>query len=421
MTPKKPDTNSLSSGPDEKGPLPDQEVATTSDVELAAFGTSVQYSQDEERQLVKKLDWRIMPLVTILYLANFIDRTNVGNAKVAGLSKDLGLVGNQYNIGLSIFYIMYALSEVPSNLILKKLGANRWIPCIVFLFGFVCFITAFIKNFSGFMAIRVFLGLAEGGMMPGVAYYLSTYYKRHELVLRVGIFVSASSMSGAFGGLLASGLLKIPQIKGLPHGQWRNIFFVEGLITMALAVVAFMFLPGHPETTPFLDDRERTIATERLRVETAGLSHAEKTDFKLIWRAFRSVNNWFCGIGFFLCNIPTQAISLFMPSLLKGMGYSTIQSQLRSVPPYVVACSWSIFVAWASYRTGRRGIPRYIKGNSILIGACGMLWLTTSMLILYNIWENKARAAGKRDYRLDADEETISKLGHLHPRFRLTL
>ncbi|KAG8903381.1 hypothetical protein FRB99_003373 [Tulasnella sp. 403] len=497
---------------DEKPQLP---TADPSDAEIAAFGTSLAFSTEEEAALVRKFDLRIMPIVTILYLSNFIDEytgftwnaldTDAGGLRVGGLEKDLRLVGYQYNIGLSIFYIFYALSEVPSNLVLKKVGANIWIPTMVVFFGFVCFITAWITDFGGFMAVRVFLGIAEGGMMPGIAYYLSTYYKRHELVFRIGIFVSASSLSGAFGGLLASGLLEIPQVKHVPHGQWRNIFLVEGLLTLSLGIIAFFLLPGSPETTKFLSERERDIATERLRVETAGLSRSEKTDLKLVGRAFLSVNNWLCAIGFLLCNIPIQGISLFMPTLLKGMGYSTIQSQLRSVPPYVVACSWSIFVSWGSYRTGRRGMwilisavfglagssilvgtghqqadyaalfllamgvfpigplflswannnaaphttravssamvvaigtlgpivsswaylptdgPRYITGNSILVGAIAGLMITTALLIFYNIYENKARASGKRDWRLDADEATVANLGYLHPRFRLTL
>ncbi|KAG8992358.1 hypothetical protein FRB94_011696 [Tulasnella sp. JGI-2019a] len=479
---------------------------TSSDVEFAAFGTSVQFSKQEESALVRKFDLRIMPVVTILYLSNFIDRTNVGNAKVAGLATDLKLVGYQYNIGLSVFYIAYALAEIPSNLVLKSAGGNRWLPVIIVAFGFITFITAWVKNFTGFIVVRVLLGIAEGGTMPGIAYYLSTYYKRHELVLRIGIFVAASSLSGAFGGLLATALLKIPQIKHLPHGQWRAIFLVEGLITIALGIAAFFLLPASPEKTPFLSDRERVIATERLRVETAGLNRTEKTDKKLVWRAFTSVNNWLCGLGFLLCNIPTQGISLFMPTLLHGMGYSPIQSQLRSVPPYVVACTWSVFVAYSSYRTGRRGMwvlisapiglagaailvgtghkqtdyaglfllaigvfplgplfltwannnaaphttravssamvvsigtmgpivsswvylpmdePRYIKGNSVLIGSFAGLIISTCCLILYNIHENKARAAGRRDHRLEgADEATIANLGHLHPRFRYTL
>ncbi|KAG8705675.1 hypothetical protein FRC11_008862, partial [Ceratobasidium sp. 423] len=291
------------------------------------------WTKEEEDRLVRKL-------------ANFIDRTNIGNAKVAGLEKDIGLVGYQYNIGLSIFYITYALSE------------------------------AFVKNFAGFMAVRTMLGICEGGMMPGLAFYLSTYYKRDELVFRIGIFCSASTLSGAFGGLLASGLLKIPELKGVPSGAWRNIFLIEGIITIALGFAGFYFLPKSAERNRFLKERERMIAVQRLvkdedKGNTAG-SQAVQGDSWI--RAFKDLNTWICGICFLFDNIVVQGISLFMPTLMKNMGYSTIQSQLRTVPPYVVASVFAISVGYGSFRSGRRGIwllllaPLVIAGLAILLG-----------------------------------------------------
>ncbi|KAF8706129.1 Adenylosuccinate synthetase, partial [Rhizoctonia solani] len=466
------------------------------------------WSEEEERRLIRKLDWRILPVVIIFVrgaqlTVGVVDRTNVGNAKVAGLEKDIGLVGYQYNIGLSIFYITYALSEVPSNLLLKRIGADKWIPILVTGFGLVCFCTTFIRNFAGFMVVRALLGLWEGGMMPGVTFYLSTYYKRHELVFRIGIFVSASSLSGAFGGLLASGLLKIPQLKGIPSGAWRNIF--EGAITMALGLAAFHFLPGPAERTKFLNEREKMIAIQRLMQDedngnTAG-SQAAKGDSW--WRAFKSLNTWICAICFLLNNMTVQGISLFMPTLLKGMGYSTIQSQLRTVPPYVVASVFSIAIAYGSFRSGRRGMwllfivplvitglaillgtsnsqanyagvfliamgafpqgpillswatnnsapntvravssalvvaigtmgpivtswiylpsdsPRYPIATGVQVGAQGAFFILASILILHNIRENRRRARGERDYRLNASEEEVARLGSLHPSFRL--
>ncbi|KAH8831300.1 major facilitator superfamily domain-containing protein [Flagelloscypha sp. PMI_526] len=345
-----------------------------SDIEKSSQVNSVvqqSWTEEEERKLVWKLDWRLLPVVTVLYLANFIDRTNVGNAKVAGLEKDLGLKGVQYNLGLSIFYILYSFSEVPSNLILKKVGADRWIPSLVLGFGLVCTCTSVIKDFSGFMGVRAMLGLMEGGMMPGVAYYLSTYYKRHELVFRICIFVSASSTSGAFGGLLASGLLKIKQLDFLPHGQWRNIFFVEGLITIFLALCGYFLLPGPKERTNFLNEREREIAVGRLSLEAVV---EDKNVLHAGWgRAFLSVNTWVCAICFLLNNMSVQGISLFMPSLLKGMGYSTIKSQLYTVPVYITASVWSVGLAYSSFKIGRRGIPLLITTPIAIIGLAILL------------------------------------------------
>ncbi|KAG8801309.1 hypothetical protein FRC18_007811, partial [Serendipita sp. 400] len=298
--------------------------STTEDdvLERNAFARQdVHWTPEEERALVRRIDFRIIPLVTLLYLSNFIDRANVGNAKVAGLATDLHLVGFQYNIGLSVFYIAYILVEVPSNLLLKRFGATLWLSTLVLCFGAICFSTAFIRNFGHFMVVRVLLGIAEGGMMPGIAYYLSTWYKRDELALRIGIFVSAASMSGAFGGLLATAFLSIKQISILPYGRWRNIFLIEGAITIALAGLGYLFLPRSPDKSGFLQERERVIAMERIRVENAGLVEEEKTESDLVFRAFFSMTNWICALCFLLTNISIQGMVLFMPSLIAGMGY----------------------------------------------------------------------------------------------------
>jgi MFS family permease len=198
-----------------------------------------------------------------------IDRANIGNARVVGLGADLKLQGYRFNWALTVFYIIYIFVEVPSNIILKRVGARFWIPFLVFGFGAVSVGTAFVKNFDRLMVVRAFLGLVEGGTMPGISFFLSTFYKREELLFRIGMFVSGSSMAGAFGGLLATGLSKIPHwgARAAPLHTWRNIFFFEGLFTMIVALVAPFFMPNKPETCHFLTDRERMIAAERLNRE----------------------------------------------------------------------------------------------------------------------------------------------------------
>lgn len=301
-------------------------------------------------------------------------RANIGNAKVAGLTDDLDLVGYQYNIGLSLFYVAYIVIEVPSNLLLKRFGATLWLSSLVLAFGAICFCTAFIRNFGHFVVIRILLGLTEGGMMPGIAYYLSTWYKKDELALRMGIFVSAASMSGAFGGLLATGFLSVPQLAGLPTGRWRNIFLFEGIITMLAAFLGYSLLPRSPGGSKFLQGRERDIAMQRIQAENAGLVEEETTEWDLVLRAWFNMTNWICALGFFLTNITIQGMVLFMPSLIAGMGYSHIDSQLLTVPPYILASAWSILLAWFSQRSSKRGMwilvsaPICVLGSGLLIG-----------------------------------------------------
>jgi adenylosuccinate synthase len=163
------------------------------------------WTEEEETAVRRKLDKVIVPLTTFLYLLCFLDRTNVGNARIQGMARDLKLVGYRFNWVTSIFYIVYMFVEVPSNILLKKIGPKYYLPLLVVGFGFVSLCTAFVHSFEGLLAARAMLGVFEGGVMPGLAFFITCFYKRNELLFRIGIYVSAASMAGAFGGLLATG------------------------------------------------------------------------------------------------------------------------------------------------------------------------------------------------------------------------
>lgn len=462
------------------------------------------WTEAEERAVRRKIDWHLVPLVTILYLLCFLDRSNIGNARIQGLGKDLQLVGYQFNWSLTVFYITYMLVEVPSNILLKKIGPRWWIPFLVAGFGLVSLCTAFVHNFSQLMVARTFLGIFEGGTMPGIAFYLSCFYRRQELLFRIGIFVSAASMAGAFGGLLATGLSRIPQwgTESTPIHTWRNIFFFEGLITMILGVVSPWLMATKPEECSFLTERERFIAAERLYLEHKANPN-EKVQMHHIKRAIFNVNNNVCALGFFLINITVQSISLFMPTLLADLGWTATKAQLHTVPPYVLACLVAILVAFVSDRTRQRGMwlalfapigiigfavlradvsanikymavffvtigafpggpaflswglnnsagpavravagayipsvgtlgavvatwtylprdaPRYPIGHSINLAAQALALFLALFGIAYIVWENRQRAQGKRDHRVEGkSDEEVADLGYRHPEFR---
>jgi MFS family permease len=147
--------------------------------------------------------------------------------------------------------------EIPSNIILKAVGPRFWIPFLVFSFGLISLCTSFVKTHTGLFIARAFLGLAEGGTMPGIAFFLSCFYKRNELLFRIGIFVSASSLAGAFGGLLAAGLVRIPEfgVAAMRLHTWRHIFFFEGLFTCIVALIAPFFMQTHPDKCKFFTPR----------------------------------------------------------------------------------------------------------------------------------------------------------------------
>lgn len=307
-----------------------------------------------EKRLLRKLDWILLPLFTIIYMCNFIDRTAIGNARVAGLEGDLGMSGSDFNKAMTVFYVVYALSDIPSNLILKRFGST-WLAILIVAFGAVALGSAFMTNFAGLIATRVFLGLAEGGTLAGLVYTLGQFYRRKELVLRITIFFGLGpSLSGAFGGLLASGILRAPDF-GLVIG-WRKILFIEGVITVAIGIILCFTMPDEAAKTRLLTPEERTLALARLEADLTVESEVrvEKTTAKLIWHSF-NIHTVVCTILFIILNISFQGLSIFLPTIVNGLGtYTRVQVQLRTVPPYVVSAAWAIICGASSFRFRNR-------------------------------------------------------------------
>ncbi|KAI9493779.1 major facilitator superfamily domain-containing protein [Zychaea mexicana] len=326
-----------------------------------------------EAKIRRKYDLRIMPIVTLIYLMAFIDRSNMGNARVLGMEEDLELTGVRFNITLTAFFITYVLFEVPTNIMCKKFGPRIWLSIITCSFGLLTMCIAFCTNFAGITAARAILGIAEAGIMPGISYMLSTFYRRHELVTRVGVYAAFASLAGGFGGLLATGLHMIPPW-GMIH-TWRNIFFFEGILTIVSGVICYMFLPKSPETARFLTEEERRIGALRIQLEvlTNNQTKIQKSHFKLaIW----NLHTILMSIGLFCSLLCMNSIALFMPSLLRTMGYDSIQAQLMTVPPYAVGTVVCIVLCVLSDRFKTRGI---------IIGGIVAVLITIAFAILLGV------------------------------------
>lgn len=179
-----------------------------------------------EAKLVRKQDLRVLPMVFLMYFFTFLDRTNLGNARIAGMEQDLGLGTYGFNIGACLYYLIYFFADIPAALCVKKFGFLV-LPLSCIAFGIVTIATAFIKNEGGFYAIRLLLGLTESFQFPGLSYVVSRYYRRHEVTVRVSFFMlGAAGLAGGFGGILASGLLALENVGSVT--SWRVIFLVEG-------------------------------------------------------------------------------------------------------------------------------------------------------------------------------------------------
>lgn len=299
----------------------------------------IQFDPKEEARLRRKIDRWIVPTVALLYLFCFIDRANIGNARLAGLEQDLGMNQRtyQYNILLSSFYISYVVFEIPSTMMTKIVGPRIWIPFITFAFGLLSMCTAFVTSYGAAIAVRFLLGVAEAGMLPSIAFYLSRFYKKDELALRLAFYIVMAPSAGAFGGLLASGILKIDRIGSIQ--RWEMIFFVEGIITIGLALIGFFTLTDRIETAKWLSDDEKYMATARLKTEMVGQTVlVDKANTKAVLRGIFAPTSMLCALMFLLDNITVQGVAFFLPTIVRTLypRKTIIQQQLLTVPPNVV-------------------------------------------------------------------------------------
>ncbi|KAL0059967.1 hypothetical protein AAF712_013263 [Marasmius tenuissimus] len=329
----------------------------------------VKFDPKSEAKLRLKIDLMILPTVSLLYLFCFIDRANVGNARLAGLEKDLGLKGYDYNVVLTSFYVSYILFEIPCNILCKKVGPGWFIPTITLFFGAISVATAFVHNKAQAAGVRFVLGLFEAGMLPGIAYYLSRWYRRSELAFRLSVYIAMAPLAGAFGGLLASGILSLSHFGSL-H-QWRMIFAIEGIITCGLALIGFVTLTDRPETASWLTQEEKNLAIARVKSERVGQTEVlDKLDMTKLLRGIFSPVTMGVSFIFLLDNITVQGLAFFLPTIIKTIypTKTTVQQQLQTVPPYIVGTFFTVLIPYVSWRMDRRMVLFVVSAPFMMIG-----------------------------------------------------
>ncbi|KAJ0323063.1 hypothetical protein COL5a_008511 [Colletotrichum fioriniae] len=310
---------------------------------------------------------------------------NIGNAKIEGLQEDLGMTADQYNWCLTVFFFTYAAFEVPSNLLLKKLRPSVWLPTIMVAWGVVMTLMGIVKNYHGLLIARIFLGVTEAGLFPGVAYYLTMWYCRHEIQLRQAMFFSAASIAGAFSGLLAFAISKMDGIGGLEG--WRWIFILEGIVTVLVAVMAFFALHDFPETAKFLTEEERAFIVFRLKYQgqvqgkqenRVQVAEAEEFKWKYVVDAFTDWQIWINIFVYWGIVCPLYGISLFLPTIIRNLNYTSSTAQLMTVPIYITAAILAVIVAYISDRVGKR--------SPFIVGFLCMMIVGFSMWVAYRVF-----------------------------------
>ncbi|KAH6846404.1 high-affinity nicotinic acid transporter [Alternaria alternata] len=336
------------------------------------------YDAVATKKLLRKLDWHLIPFMSLIYLLCFLDRTNIGNARLDHLEQDLKLHGLQYNDCLAVLFPFYIAAEIPSNIMMKRTRPSIWLTFIMFFWSLAMICQGFVKNYSGLMATRVFLGVFEGGLFPGVNYYISQWYVRGECGFRMALFFSAATLAGAFGGVLARGIAEMSGVGG--KAAWAWIFILEGLLSILVSMTAYWCIYDYPATARFLTPKERTEVERRLQQDHGHLSN--DFDMKYVYQA---LSDWKIYIFMLICMAgfcPIYSFALFLPTIIKNMGYTANDAQLMSVPPYVCACFFTIVASWYADRVKKRGI--FLMGFQLVaIAGFAMLAATGKPSVQY--------------------------------------
>ena len=239
-----------------------------------------------EKHLVRKIDLRLLPMIILMYIMNYLDRNNIASARLAGLQRDIVPDDTQYQTAVSILFVGYLLMQVPSNLMLNKIGKPAlYLPGAMVIWGTISAATGAAQSYGGLLAIRFFLGFVEAAYFPGCLYFLSSWYTRKELSFRSALLYSGSLISGAFSGLIAAGILNnLDGARGL--AAWRWLFIIEGSVTILIAFAAVFILPNLPRTTSWLTEEERQLAIWRLD-EDIGEDDWIGSQAQTFWHGFR--------------------------------------------------------------------------------------------------------------------------------------
>ncbi|KAF2121991.1 high-affinity nicotinic acid transporter-like protein [Lophiotrema nucula] len=326
-----------------------------------------------EKKLVRKLDLYLIPVVMLLYLLSFLDRVNIGNARLYKMETDLGLVDNQFQIAVSILFVTYILSELPSNLVLKKLRPSRWIAFITTAWGIIATLTGIVQSYAGLIVCRLFLGAVEGGLFPGMAIYLTFFYTKRELALRIGYLFVSAALAGACGGLLAFAIGHMQGLEG--QNGWRWIMILEGLPTFVLGIATWWILPDTPESAYFLNGEERKLAAYRLTRQTGYTKKAVEFHWADVRKGLKDWKMWAFCFAQFGSDTMLYGYSTFLPTIIKGINptASTALVQVLTIPCYALGAITYLVVAHFSDKQQKRGLYTVLLGLISIVGYAMLL------------------------------------------------
>ncbi|HEX9199185.1 MAG TPA: MFS transporter [Acidobacteriaceae bacterium] len=301
-----------------------------------------------EARAIRKITWRLIPFLMLLYFVAFLDRINVGFAALT-MNRDIGLTSQMFGLGSGIFFVGYFLFEVPSTVILHKVGARFWIGRVMITWGLVSVAMAFTRGPLSFYLLRFLLGLAEAGFFPGIILYLSYWFPSHHRSAVTAMFMAAAPMAGLIGSPVSGALMQMDGLLGL-HG-WQWLFLVEGLPAFVLGLVTFRFLTDRPADAKWLTAEERGWLSRAIEEEQAAIIDPHRHS---AWRALADWKVLALSLAYFGTSAGLYTIGFWAPLIVKGLGFSVVKVGFLVAIPNLIAVVGMVLWSRNSDRTGER-------------------------------------------------------------------
>ncbi|HET7218188.1 MAG TPA: MFS transporter [Vicinamibacterales bacterium] len=341
---------------------------------------------DNPGGVLARVTRRLVPFAFLCYVVAYIDRVNVGFA-ARDLQRDLGITATEYGIGAGLFFLGYCLFEIPSNVILDRVGARRWIARIMIGWGIVSMATIFISDVWSFMIARVVLGIAEAGFFPGMILYLTYWIPAAERAKTGALFMMAAPVAVIVGAPLSEALLTLDGALGLRGWQW--LFLLEGLPAVVLGVLALFVLTDRPEQAGWLAPDDRSWLAATMAAERAHRDARGHTSFR---DSVRSARVWLLCAVFFMHGVANYGIFLWLPKLLADVtGAEGAALSLATAVPFVAALAAMVWIGRHSDRSGERRLHvaacalTAAAGLVLAVVFQGNIWLLTASFTLSQI------------------------------------
>src|ERR1035437_8528086 len=325
--------------------------------------TATRASGSLEARAIRKITWRLIPFLMLLYFVAFLDRINVGFAALT-MNKDIGLTSQMFGLGSGIFFLGYFAFEVPSTVILHQVGARFWIGRVMITWGLVSVAIAFTRGPISFYVLRFLLGLAEAGFFPGIILYLSYWFPAHRRSAVTAMFMAAAPAAGLIGSPMSGALMQMNGLLGLRGWQW--LFLTEGIPALVLGVITFHFLTDRPADAAWLTPDERNWLSQAILEEQAAIKNRRS---RSVWRALMDWKVLALALAYFGTSAGLYSIGFWAPLIINGLGFSVFQVGLLVAIPNLIAVIGMVLWSRNSDRTGER---YWHAAIACLIGALGM-------------------------------------------------